>query len=315
MEKMDITIKGHDYETQRDTLVETIQSDPRFIQWCDQHKIDSMDAKRIISANVFKFDTWLNQCTVCASCSGLNQCKQAIPGFMPSLSYNGAFVENGFSACAYKKQDEKDYAFLKNYRINDYTNLRHLVPENWAYLLKHGEAGRLVVSILIEWSKSSRQKGLYIYGPTGTGKTYAAMVIANMYAKKGQSVCAVNFPSWVSTSKFNLDVHDGKTAEEIRLMSHCDFLLLDDVGATSNSPWIRDELLFPILNDRMENHRLTVMTSNMDLDALENFFANTSNGKASETLKSQRLLERIKVLCEPLVIDGIDFRLHPSTPQ
>ncbi len=315
MEKMDIKIKDHDYKNQRDALVETIRTDPRYIHWCAQHDLDQDSADRILNANAFKFETWLNQCTPCASCSGLNHCIQAIRGFMPSLSYNGAFLENGFIACTYKTQDDQTYAFLKNYRLNDYANLRHLVGEDWAYLLKHGERGRRVVSILIDWTRSSREKGFYIYGPTGTGKTYAAMVVANLYAKKGKSVCAINFPTWVSASKFNLDVNDAKTADDIRLMCQCDFLLLDDVGATTNSAWIRDELLFPILNHRMENHKLTFITSNMDMEGLETFFANTSSGKASETLKSQRLIERIKVLCEPLVIDGIDFRLHPSTPQ
>ena len=310
MKPMDIKIEASHYQHDRQALVDTIMADPTFLAWLDQQQIDSEKAKALVSANAFKISQWLDHSKPCQQCIGLSSCCQAITGFMPALEYNGVYLEDCFMACQYKRADEKRYAFMRNYLLNDFSQLRYLVYNDWSYLSNHGNNGTAIVLKLVEWVKSDPTKGWYIYGPTGCGKTYTAMVVCNEYAKSGKKVCAISVPKWISQCKLHINSHDDTIAEHQRYMRQCDLLLLDDIGTNGNSAWARDDLLFPILNERMENHRLTLMTSNQTIDGLENFFANTASGQANETLKAERLIERIKVLCDPLLIDGIDFRLH-----
>ena len=58
----------------------------------------------------------------------------------------------------------------------------------------------------------------------------------------------------------------------------------------------------------MEKNKLTLFTSNHDLNALSNHFRFNQKGD-DEILKSNRLLERIKRLSETLKIEGDNRRL------
>ena len=96
--------------------------------------------------------------------------------------------------------------------------------------------------------------------------------------------------------------------KQIRILSKVDFAVFDDIGAESVTPWVRDELLFTVLNERMENHKLTYFTSNEDLKTLEDHFAYTSMGE--EKMKAVRMMERVKKLSKPLEIKGKNRRFH-----
>ena len=91
---------------------------------------------------------------------------------------------------------------------------------------------------------------------------------------------------------------------DIRL---ADFVVMDDIGAESCSAWVRDEVLMPILNWRMEHHKLTWFTSNEDQKSLHDHFA-LSSGNREEEMKAVRLMERISTLAEYVYLSGKNRR-------
>ncbi len=62
----------------------------------------------------------------------------------------------------------------------------------------------------------------------------------------------------------------------------------------NNTSWSRDEILGTILQYRMDNNLLTFITSNLNLEELEEHLKTTN--KSVDDIKARRIIERIKYL-------------------
>ncbi|WKX02700.1 ATP-binding protein [Candidatus Mycoplasma mahonii] len=151
------------------------------------------------------------------------------------------------------------------------------------------------------------KKGLYIYGNMGIGKTFIAKKFLIKLAKMGKKVGMVNL-SELSTkikSTFSGPETYGVIVNDLK---NVEYLFIDDIGAESISSWFRDEILFNILNYRMERHNTTFFTSNYSIKNLEQIEAKTANSKYRDYDKSKRLIERIKALCTEIHLTGKNLR-------
>ena len=83
-----------------------------------------------------------------------------------------------------------------------------------------------------------------------------------------------------------------------------DILIIGDIGAEKVTDWGRDEILGTILQTRMNNLKTTFFTSNFTLKELERHLSN--NG--SEPVKSSRIIERIKFLCQDMEMISKNYR-------
>ena len=83
-------------------------------------------------------------------------------------------------------------------------------------------------------------------------------------------------------------------------------LFLDDFGGETTTSFIRDEVLGAVLQERMENYKLTFMTSNLDPVSLHNHLAETA--KDIDELRASRIEERIRVLMEFVELNDTNYR-------
>ena len=154
-------------------------------------------------------------------------------------------------------------------------------------------------------SAAMEEKGLYLCGPMGTGKTYLAACAANYYAMHDRKVCFVHYPSF--TRRITSMVKTGEYDREVERMGYCDLLVLDDIGAEQVSEWNRDSILLPVLSRRYDNHLTTWFTSNEDMNTLKEHFMMTRGGNM-ERMKAERLIERIENMSEMKTLLGEDRR-------
>jgi primosomal protein DnaI len=159
----------------------------------------------------------------------------------------------------------------------------------------------------VEWLNSTKNKGLYLFGNLGTGKTHIAMAILNYFAKQNKKVAFVNCPN-LAYQFYSSYTEDDKREVKLEQLRNAFCIVLDDIGAETYSSYFRDEILFPLLNDRMEKHKLTIFTSNHDLSALAEHFRFNQKGD-DEALKSKRLIERVERLSDALLIGGLNRRI------
>ena len=120
------------------------------------------------------------------------------------------------------------------------------------------------------------------------------------------SVSFVKVPEFVSNIKFLIGVDDEQRVKMIDYAKKSKVLVLDDIGAETITAYSRDDIIFPILDYRMENHLLTFFTSNLSIDELQDKYAEPG----SDEIRAKRLIERIRKLCLVYNLIGNNKRLE-----
>src|SRR5690625_63994 len=96
---------------------------------------------------------------------------------------------------------------------------------------------------------------------------------------------------------------DDSVNEKINYFKNADVLMLDDIGAETQSAWFRDEVLGSILQYRMMERLPVFFTSNYNMDQLELQLAVTTRG-GLEKVKEGRIMVRIRKVSEPIQLSS-----------
>ena len=252
-----------------------------------------------------RLESSFNECQNCSICKSLDNCKNEIYGFClkPVVDNNKLIFE--YVSCKYKnkmikenKKDEFVYALLvpkeiKNAKMKDV----YIDDKN------RKEVILWISKFIKEYDSKKTQKGLYLNGSFGCGKTYLVAACFNELAKKKVKSAIVYWPEFLRSLKESFD-DDFK--EKFNYIKNIELLLIDDIGAENVTQWGRDEILGTILQYRMENNLTTFFTSNLNYDELESALS-ISKGKV-DSLKATRIMERIKNLTISINLIGENRR-------
>ncbi len=144
---------------------------------------------------------------------------------------------------------------------------------------------------------------LVLMGTYGCGKTHLAAAIANSQIESGQPTFIVSTPDLLDylRSTFNVTSTTDEDSYQNRFdeLKSAPLLVLDDLGVESPTSWA-NEKLYQLLNYRYVARLPTVITTNRDLDDLE-----------------ERLRSRISDsdLCQIAVITAQDYRGGGASPS
>lgn len=119
-----------------------------------------------------------------------------------------------------------------------------------------------------EWAKKGM--GLYLWSKTpGSGKTFLACCLGkSVMMKYGTTL------KFITTVDYIDKVSEGYSLQKQGIMNlptqpyfDTDLLILDDIGTQLDKPWQNQEL-FKLINDRLQNGRPTIYTSNYTIEKL-----------------------------------------------
>jgi len=173
----------------------------------------------------------------------------------------GTKIEAGKGAalCDCRRSDVKA-ALLKSARIPPRFRDRSLAnyyPKNESQASAHRYAGILVDQY------PAVNKGLLLMGGVGVGKTHLAIaVLLELIEKKG--VRCLFFESGSLLKAIQESYSTISQTSEMRVLApvyEAEVLVLDELGATVPTDWVRDTL-YQIINTRYNHNRLTIFTTN-----------------------------------------------------
>ena len=235
----------------------------------------------------------------CQNCKGLLDCQNKLEGFAYLPKVNNGTLEFSYKACKYKKKMDKENKFHENTYL--YNIPEEIKQASMKKIYKTDKARYNTIIWLTEFIKKYKedkhQKGLYLCGNFGSGKTYLIAAMLNELAKENIKSAIVFWPEFLNdlkssfSSPLKTEFHTKYSA-----VKKAPLLLIDDIGAESVTQWSRDEILCPILQYRMDEKLPTFFTSNLDLKSLETHLSITSKG--DEIIKAGRIISRIKQLTE-----------------
>lgn len=249
----------------------------------------------------------------CTECPGLAACPNDFPGHYTKLTVEmtdaGAQLYDSKVACMKLLAQERQDAVrskIRSFHASERRQGEYSAAEMIEIDPDRESAVHHVLAYISQVEQDGLQeRGLYLVGKLGTGKTYLAGYLLQEMAKAGYSGAIVYMPEFVEDLK-NMIGDGDRLADTMDALKQADFLVLDDIGAENLSPWVRDHVLGSILNYRM-NRKPTIYTSNHTLDELEKHFSFTSRD-GEEEYKGQRLMDRIRPYVDVIEVLGRNLR-------
>ena len=140
-------------------------------------------------------------------------------------------------------------------------------------------------------------RGRWFYGDVGTGKTLLAMLISKAALEAGRSVAIYSVPRLLAEIKETYEASSGMSYMDLfgRLCT-VDLLHLDDLGAERRTEWVLEQL-YSIVNERWQDQRPIVVTTNLVLDELR------------EQVGWRTVSRLIEICGDPIPIMGRDLRI------
>ena len=194
-------------------------------------------------------------------------------------------------------------------------------PKNDSQFFAHSFASRLVAEY------PAVETGLLFMGSVGVGKTHLAIaVLRELIEKKG--VTCLFYESGSLLKAIQDSYNPVSQTSEMRVLApvyQAEVLVLDELGATVPTNWVRDTL-YQIINTRYNHKKLTIFTTNY-LDeprgaTEEN--PDAADPKRRRTFAADRVQEmttleerigtplrsRLYEMCKKVKIEGEDYRKH-----
>ncbi|MCT2537198.1 primosomal protein DnaI [Aquibacillus koreensis] len=260
-----------------------------------------------LDRNLIKLYEYKTQSKNCEDCPSLQACKNILPGYTPHYQVQGKDIHLTYDKCRQKLQHEEQQS--KQKLVNSLYMPKDILEASMEgldhHVVERRNAIQEVATYLESLGTKKAEKGLYLYGPFGVGKTYFLGAIANKLADRNISSTLIYMPEFVREIKSSLK--DDSLNQKIDYFKKVKVLMLDDIGAESISSWFRDEILGSILQYRMMERLPVFFSSNYSLEQLEQHLA-TSNRGDTETLKAGRIIERIKQVSKEVPLFGDNRR-------
>ena len=145
-------------------------------------------------------------------------------------------------------------------------------------------------------------RGLIFMGPAGVGKTHLAVSIIKDLTEKGFACVFCEFGSLLKEIQDSYNpISKSSELKVLAPVFQADVLVLDELGATVPTDWVRDTM-YQIINRRYNDNKLTIFTTN---------YTDKPRSEKEQVLEDRigtRLRSRLYEMCKMVMMDGEDYR-------
>ncbi len=312
MEKINQTLKrlggNESFQKRYQQMRQTIMNNRDVQEFISQHSQEINS--ETVDKGLMKLYEYSTQSKECRDCESLDNCNNLMKGFHPKLVIRGNSIDIQYDRCPRQVMyDEKRKSEKLIQSMHFPKDILNVSFDDFDY--SENTPGRLealvkATTFVTNHKAGQKQKGLYLYGQFGVGKSFLLGAIANELSSIKVPSMIVYVPELFRELKNS--IADSTLNQKIEMIKSQQVLMLDDIGAETMSSWTRDEVLGPILQYRMLENLPTFFTSNFDFHELEHHLTYSQRGE-EEKMKARRIMERIKYLADPIMLDGQNRRV------
>ena len=143
--------------------------------------------------------------------------------------------------------------------------------------------------------------GIFLHGPTGTGKTHLATAMLRAFIEQGRDCQYVTVPELLMRLKKSFELSQSSSEEDLLVNYSASILILDDLGVGPITEWVRQVIHF-LLDKRDRYLKPTIFVSNLSLEEVADLFG-------------EPIASRIAGMCQIVRLEGEDRRLKGPRSQ
>lgn len=261
-------------------------------------KIERTVSDELYRRFFWMFDRMEEEQRICAACPGLQECALGTKGWQTVVEcrQNQEPVEIK-KPCLWRQQESRPVSGPVIYSSMN----EEMKTLNMNEVLKTSGQPEIFGQIM---SLIQNKKGIYLSGHPGVGKTWMMSALFNFIQESCSTettMAFINIHPFLQELKKSFS-QPKKYERLVESVKKADILFVDDLGSEQITAWSRDQILFPILDYRMEHCLLTCFTSNCPMAKLVDIY---SPGKQDgDIIAAERFAERIRALSVPVIMKG-----------
>lgn len=271
----------------------------KFTTKSNKEYLDSLKNNPLLSGidvninNCNMLSLYINDVTNCKKCKGLDSCLNEPKGYSSQIKQENDITNIIKCPCKYYKEklenDKKASRFKTLYLPQSILNANF--DDFRLDTIERQKYYRYINDFALTFKRGSKnKKGLFLSGNFQIGKTYALACAANLFASNNIDTLLIYFPDMLRELKSLLYKPEFET--KMNMLKTVDILMLDDLGAESPSAWVRDEILCPIINYRLQEGLPVFFSTNYSIEGLRDFYERIDNSSNA----AERVMARIKNL-------------------
>mgnify|MGYP001571990796 CR=1 FL=1 len=129
--------------------------------------------------------------------------------------------------------------------------------------------------------------GAFVYGPTGTGKTFLCKMLHNELLKNYRNSCFIKAVDLALVMR--KETFGDQYKEVLRDFRNVETLIIDDFGTQKDTDFVR-ETIFAVIDTRYDNHKRTIFTTNLKTEDIEK-----QDRRLSSRLQDPRFCRELKL--------------------
>lgn len=208
----------------------------------------------------------------------------------------------------------------KRYEHCDFESFVTDLADGKTWTSQHAQSlkqAKMLVQAFVRDYPGATEKGLLVMGPSGVGKTHLAVAALKELLRRGHQGLFCDYRELLK--EIQASYNPASESTEMGILDPvrtAEILVLDDLGASKPSDWVRD-VVGIVLNSRYNEKRTTLITTNYaDSPASESEPVRLPNGKLippsrEDSLEQRigaRMRSRLYEMCRTVEVFAPDFR-------
>ena len=277
MEKLNLKFS----DSNVDEIVLNIKSNPLAKQVINQLHLTDEEIKN----NYELINNFLSNNKSCINCSGMKNCNHFTKGHRYGLKRDDDNdLTDYFTICDYYK----DYYVRKNNLIYTTFNQDNILDEcQKRFILDNPQLlGLEYIKKIIQIQNNDNVSGVYL--KVSNSKMRLKIIQSLAYnLLLNHKVSIVKFSDLLKNIKSEFKTSGNET---YNLLLDSEILIVDGLGNEAITSWSRDEILLSILDNRLQNDKVTILCSEFSIEDLRKIYKIGYN----DDVKANQLVEKIK---------------------